>query len=709
MPRDFVLIHLYMKFRRVMDLTRAQLRNRNNYFRGRFQVDRKKKNENEEDVGMVTAFQETQMLKSEVVLHEAARKNNVDVAKKLLSAKVNVNCTNNLDRTPLQWASANGHKEMTQLLLDHGADLECQDKYGMRPLLWAAWFGHLEVVKYLVSFGADTSVSNKQGLNLLQCASNQNRLAVVNFILESLENYSISDVDKKGRTALHLAANEGSMEVVEKLLESPRGCDINIKDKAGQTALHLAATNGHVDVVRKLLHTGMEIDDRDEEGRTACHLAAESGHAEVVDLLYLSNADPNAETLKEMTSLHIAAQNGHELVTRLIIEYGCNVNAQNFQGNTALHLASLANFPIIIRVLIDAGSDVDLPNHRLHTPLHSAVEKGHADAVEELLVSGANIESKEKGGRTALYMASRGSFIGIVDMIIKAERDRDFNSEDEDDQIVSDRIAEKKPVLENGGVDVTDGHLTVGQPMKSSTPNTSVPGTPIPGTPARGSPLPPGTPIKGSTPIPSTDDTRSGNHRNGNNHCSGTTGSISHDRDHVENPDSIDHNEQSGAPNDDAETSTLTQYTGTTTQTLENITDIGLDSSLEDHGDAVFEVTNRKQFKAFKHPYAEQMKTVLYKLASKQLKSGDWKKLAHNWKFTEEHIRAIMHQYTGESSYKEHGYRLLLIWLYGVKPDENPMKDLYQALCAIGRRNLAEQIRKKMEEESSTKSACVIS
>ncbi|KAJ8304113.1 hypothetical protein KUTeg_017696, partial [Tegillarca granosa] len=83
------------------------------------------------------------------------------------------------------------------------------------------------------------------------------------------------------------------------------------------------------------------------------------------------------------------------------------------------------------------------------------------------------------------------------------------------------------------------------------------------------------------------------------------------------------------------------------------------------------------------------MKDVLWKLSTKQLKPGDWKKLALYWKFTPEHIRSIEHQYTGNNSFKEHGYRLLMIWLHGVRKDENIMRLLFEALVSIDRRNLA--------------------
>lgn len=44
------------------------------------------------------------------------------------------------------------------------------------------------------------------------------------------------------------------------------------------------------------------------------------------------------------------------------------------------------------------------------------------------------------------------------------------------------------------------------------------------------------------------------------------------------------------------------------------------------------------------------MKDVLWKLATNQLKEGEWKRMARHWQFTDEQIRAIEHQYTGKSS-----------------------------------------------------------
>lgn len=44
----------------------------------------------------------------------------------------------------------------------------------------------------------------------------------------------------------------------------------------------------------------------------------------------------------------------------------------------------------------------------------------------------------------------------------------------------------------------------------------------------------------------------------------------------------------------------------------------------------------------------DHIKSVLWKLAYKQLDSGDWKKLALHWAFNHDQINAIEHQYTGK-------------------------------------------------------------
>ncbi|PSN43783.1 hypothetical protein C0J52_20190 [Blattella germanica] len=68
------------------------------------------------------------------------------------------------------------------------------------------------------------------------------------------------------------------------------------------------------------------------------------------------------------------------------------------------------------------------------------------------------------------------------------------------------------------------------------------------------------------------------------------------------------------------------------------------------------------------HDANERLRELLFRVAHKQLTQGEWKR---------------------PSSYKEHGFRMLLIWAHGLGPEVNPVKELYESLTAIGKKGVA--------------------
>nr|KAF6387651.1 hypothetical protein mMyoMyo1_008115 [Myotis myotis] len=112
-------------------------------------------------------------------------------------------------------------------------------------------------------------------------------------------------------------------------------------------------------------------------------------------------------------------------------------------------------------------------------------------------------------------------------------------------------------------------------------------------------------------------------------------------------------------------------------------------------------------FKQDHRQETQQLRSVLWRLASRHLRPHEWKKLAYCWEFTEAHVHAIEQQWTGTKSYQEHGHRMLLIWLHGVTTaGENPSKVLFEGLVAIGRRDLAESIRRKVNNDPGAPRRC---
>jgi len=70
-------------------------------------------------------------------LLNACRTGNLDEAKRLLDAGVDVNCKGFDERTPLHLACQNGHVHVAELLLSKGADVNSKDNDGSTLLFMA--------------------------------------------------------------------------------------------------------------------------------------------------------------------------------------------------------------------------------------------------------------------------------------------------------------------------------------------------------------------------------------------------------------------------------------------------------------------------------------------------------------------------------------------------------------------------------------------
>ncbi|BHF83661.1 hypothetical protein SprV_0902680400 [Sparganum proliferum] len=96
----------------------------------------------------------------------------------------------------------------------------------------------------------------------------------------------------------------------------------------------------------------------------------------------------------------------------------------------------------------------------------------------------------------------------------------------------------------------------------------------------------------------------------------------------------------------------------------------------------------------FNQTFAAQFQPLLYHLAYNKLKKEDWKKLAVFWGFTDEQIAAIeLHHSQSPKAYKDHGFRMLSIWLHGVEANETPTEGLSAALIAIGEKSRADKLQ----------------
>jgi ankyrin repeat protein len=361
-------------------------------------------------------------------LHQAAYRDDLEAAQRLVRAGADVKAANRYGVTPLSLACTNGNAPMIELLLKAGADANAALPGGETALMTAARTGKVDAVKALLSHGADVHARES----------------------------------RRGQTALMWAAAEGNVEVVEALLKA--GADLHVRLDSGFTPLLFAAREGRIGVVKALLKAGADVNETIQRpasgkkvsqgrgappvGTSVLHIAVVNAHYELAARLLDAGADPNAAG-PGYTALHVITNvrkpgggdndpppegSGNmtslELVRKLV-EHGANLNARmtrkvnfgltslNTLGATPFFLAAKTADAQLMRELAKLGADPLIPNADNSTPLMAAAGLGTRspgedagtesevlEALQAALDLGADLNAVDNNGETAMHGAA---------------------------------------------------------------------------------------------------------------------------------------------------------------------------------------------------------------------------------------------------------------------------------------------------------------
>lgn len=112
-------------------------------------------------------------------------------------------------RTPLSYASQNGHQDTVRLLLDKNAQVDTRDRdFGQTPLSRATENGHESIVRLLLDKNAQVDLADNDGQTPLSWAAVNGHESTVRLLLD--KNAQVDAKDTEGRTALRLAAIFGN-------------------------------------------------------------------------------------------------------------------------------------------------------------------------------------------------------------------------------------------------------------------------------------------------------------------------------------------------------------------------------------------------------------------------------------------------------------------------------------------------------------------
>ncbi|XP_074668585.1 ankyrin repeat and death domain-containing protein 1B isoform X2 [Strix aluco] len=452
------------------------------------------------------------------------------------------------------------------------------------------------------------------------------------------------------------AAKTNNLETMEKLFK--KNVNINAVDALKRTAFHFAVARSHMSVVDFLLHHKARLDMADQHGLTVIHLAAWTGNLDIMRKLVKAGADQKAKNEEGMNVLHFAAQNNSVKIVDYFLQ--------------DLHL-----------------NDLNKPDGKGKKPFLLASEKGHVDMINNLITLKLFTSERDKEGNTALHLAAKNGHSKVVEILLEQWKEiNELNQNGETPFYLS---------VEGGHEKCAELLLEAGSDINVLTQNHS-----------------------SALQIAVQ-----------NGHLSLVTFLIDKNIDLVPKPERQETPLHLAADLGNVELVEVLLKTGCNLKTVDKHGKTALAvASRSNHALIVDMIIKAERYYAtkqehlahsddgsdfdlsFKQDHSTQTKQIrssLWNLAYNQLKPQEWKKLALFWKFTEEQIKAIEEQWTGKKSYKEHGNRMLLIWLHGILlAHQNPVKHIYEDLVEAGFQPLAEKIRAASNTDMDSRE-CAIS
>uniref|UniRef100_A0A8C8YX11 Ankyrin repeat and death domain containing 1B n=1 Tax=Prolemur simus TaxID=1328070 RepID=A0A8C8YX11_PROSS len=454
------------------------------------------------------------------------------------------------------------------------------------------------------------------------------------------------------------AAKSNNLDLMEKLFE--KKVNINAVNNMNCTALHFAVGGNYLSAVDFLLNHKARVDVADKHGLTVIHLTAWSGNLEIMLMLVRAGADQRARNQDGMNAPHFAAQSNNVHVMEYLIQdlHLKDLNQPDEKGRKPFLLAAERGHVAMIEKLIFLNLRTSEKDKEGNTALHLAAKHGHSPAVKVLLTQWQEINEMNELNISGLQIATQNGHASLVNFLLSENVD------------LHQRVEPKESLLH---VAVTNNHITVVNSLLRAQHDIDILNqrqqTPLPIAADLGSVELGETLLKAGCDLKVVD--KQGKTAlavaSRSNHSLVVVMLIKAERYYAWREE---HHESVRDPS--------TGFTLTFKQ----------DHSLE----------------------TRHMRTLPWNLAYRQLKANQWQRLARSWNFTDNQIRAIEEQWSGDESFCEHGHRALLIWLHGaLMTQADPAKHLYEELVRAGFPELAQKSHQFKSKTDSSSRKCAVS
>ncbi|VVU95179.1 Ankyrin repeats (3 copies) [seawater metagenome] len=177
--------------------------------------------------------------KSNDALHLAVQYKRIELLKKILGYKININTINSNGDTALHLACTYNYTNIALLLITKGADLNMKNyKEQATPLLYSIAQDNFELIENFIKNNVDVNIQDAYGNTALHLAVLEQTSKSIEILIQD-PNINFNLVNLDGNTPLHIILEEYSIEnaysFVDKIVKKT---NLNIQNNKGNTCLY---------------------------------------------------------------------------------------------------------------------------------------------------------------------------------------------------------------------------------------------------------------------------------------------------------------------------------------------------------------------------------------------------------------------------------------------------------------------------------------
>ena len=361
-----------------------------------------------------------------IVIHSAVLYGNLEAIKNLLQPRYFTNqfLVNAEGDTLLHTACIAAGLDVVKFFADDmKLDIDCTNARNNTPLHVAIEWGSVEVAKFLIDKGCIIDVPNDLGQTPFYFAVMHKRIDLCHLLLNKNVNVNVQSVDSK-ETSLHIASCYDSVELATLLLECDQQSSHNVVDAYGDTPLFNACRvdSAKLKVIQLMIEKGCDpyiVNDSTKE--TPFHIACRKGRIDIFQVLRsgknLIQQPMNLCNYIGMSLLHLACYNDdEEMVKFLLTNNVCEINNLDKLGVAPLHIAAQHNSLGILRLLLNSPhySNIEIVDESGNVALHHICKH---EVIEKesviMLASDATITHQNRNGYNPLHTILSRNY-GIV-------------------------------------------------------------------------------------------------------------------------------------------------------------------------------------------------------------------------------------------------------------------------------------------------------